>query len=167
MKNQKGSILEEFGRVTGVDDPTTTGLRRTVDAHVQTDYNMKLRSKAITQHSSEVGEKHYHKVAPEIRASALHHINIIEGVEIQTKKPLTKETALKRAKLNDGDRETAAANAREVLRKSKRNVNVKVGGRCNLDPKDRIYLQKDVFGVNGELCGVFDYKKTFPGGSCQ
>ena len=128
---------------------------------------MKTRSKAITQHSSDVGEKHYHKVAPEIRASALHHINKKEGVEIQSQKPLSKETALKRAKLNDGDRETAAANAREVLRKSKRNVNVKVGGRCNLDPKDRIYLQKDVFGVNGELCGVFDYKKTFPGGSCQ
>ena len=165
MKSHKGSILEEFGRVTNVDEPTTTGVRRTVDTHVQGDHNMRTRSKAITQHSSAVGEKHYHKVAPEIRASALHRINQAEGVEIQSQQPLSEEVAAKRQKLNAGDRDTAAANARDVLRKSKRNVNIKVGGRCNVDPKDRTYLQKEVFGPGGELSGVLNSTKPFPGGS--
>ena len=146
-----------------MDGPTTTGVRRTVETHVQSDHIMRTRSKAITQHSSAVGEKHYHRVAPEIRASAMHRINKAEGVEIHSQKPVSEEVALKRAKLNAGDRETAAANARDVLRKSKRNTNIKVGGRCNLDPKDRTFLQTEVFGVGGELSGLFDNKKVFPG----
>ena len=162
MKRTKGSILEEYGKVTGVDAPTTTGIRRTVDSHVQSDHNMRTRSKAITQHSAAVGDKHYHKVAPEIRAAALHRINQVEGIEIQSQSPLSKEVAAKRARLNAGDFETAAANAREVLRKSKRNENIKVGARCKVAPSDRSYLQS-VFGAGGELSGVFDITKPFPG----
>ena len=164
MKRNKGSILEEYGKVTGVEAPTTTGIRRTVESHVQSDHNMRTRSKAITQHSAAVGDKHYHKVAPEIRAAALHRINQVERIEIKSQEPLSKEVAAKRARLNAGDFETAAANAREVLRKSKRNENIKVGARCKVAPSHRSYLQS-VFGAGGELSGVFDITKPVPGWS--
>lgn len=162
IKRTKGSIIEEYGLVTGVNFPTATAVRRTVDHHVQTNSKMTLRSSQIAQHSQDVGSKHYHPSKDELRASAMHFINKAEGVEIKKSEPVSEEVIIKRAKLNAGDKATAMANAQEVLRKSAKGRNIKLGGRCKLLPDDRAYLQ-NVFSKGGEHGGVFEKNQQFIG----
>ena len=59
MQRRKGSIMEEYGKVTGVEWCTATSLRRSLAPHIQRNSQMQTRAKAVAQHSAAVDSKYY------------------------------------------------------------------------------------------------------------
>ena len=107
MTNGAGSILREYGDVTGDSGITTNDLRKELETKVQSTHGMALRSKIVTQHSTAVGDKFYDQSAQEYRASAMHYFNTQEGIITvdQPNEDVSEEVAQKRRRLDEKSKE--------------------------------------------------------------
>ena len=144
MQRRKGSILEEFGDVTGVEWMTATSLRRSLEPAIQGNHAMKMRSKSIAQHSAATGSKHYDRTDPEVRAAAMHFIGTQDGSDKPTsKEEISDEVAKKRARIEKED-DAAKISAAVANVQKEKDRKVQLGKNCNLLPKDRRFLQKEL-----------------------
>ena len=122
--------------------------------YIQGNEIMKARTKTISQHSKEVGSKHYDRTAGDFRACTMHYISEQEGtnqVSINIT-PDSEENVTKRRKLNEADRKIAIDKAKELLENSNKR-NVTLGPRCKVKKVDRQFMQT-IFTAGGELEGV-------------
>lgn len=164
MTTGRGSILHEFSLVTGVD-VTSNSFRRELETKVKSSHEMRLRSKAVTQHSSEVGEAYYETTNAEFRASAMMYINQNEGnlnVPLLENETVSEEVAAKRARYDEAAKKTSLEKAKEILKQTKASRNLDIGKNCKIKPNDREYLQ-ETFGANGVLSSLQLHKGKFPG----
>ena len=161
IQNRKGSILEEFGKVTNVDWMTATSLRRQLEPVIQGNDVMKTRSKSIAQHTAATGSRHYDRTEPEFRAAAMHHIGTQDGSDISKRKDdISEEVASKRARIEKEDDAAKISAALANIQKSKLR-NVQLGKTCNVLPQDRGFLQS-VFSKGGEYHKYLDHDNKFP-----
>ena len=161
MQNRKGSILEEFGKVTEVDWLTATSLRRSLEPAIQGNDIMKTRSKTIAQHSAATGSKHYDKTEPQFRAAAMHFIGTQEGSNSPAiRDEVSEEVAAKRARIEKDDNAAKISAALANVQKSKER-NQQLGKNCNVLYKDRQFLQK-AFSEGGKYHTFLASYDKFP-----
>ena len=164
MAKKKGSILEEYGEVTGLDFITQTAIRRTMEPRIQSDPILKPRSKTIAQHDVGVGQKYYDATAPAFRGVTMHLINEAEGTNklVEEEEDVPEDVVAKRMRLDETDRAANVANAKKFLQEDA-NKNVKRNKAGNkMSSEDRDFLQT-VFSAGGDYEGVFNGFSKFPG----
>ena len=165
ISNRQGSILEEYARVNNIHGLTATTLCQTLEPYVQSSHSMSTRSKNVTSHSQQVGEKFYDQSQSQFRLSSLHFVGHQEGIlggpDNAAEEGEDYETQEKRRKLDEEDNKKAKELAREVLRKTKVNRQVTLGKTCNLLPKNRTYLQ-ELFSSSGALSHLGLHENKFP-----
>ena len=164
MSNKKGSIMSEYGEVTGLDFINQTAIRRTLEPKIQTNEILKTRSKAIAQHTVGVGQKYYDATAPAFRGVSMHLINEAEGTNklIEEEEDVPEDIAAKRLKLDESDKAANLVNAHKVLEENATKVirRNKAGNKMSSD--DRDFLQK-AFASGGDFEGFFNDFSKFPG----
>ena len=164
MSNKKGSMMHEYGEVTGSDFINQTAIRRTLEPKIQTNEIMKTRSKAIAQHTVGVGQKYYDTTAPAFRGVSLHLINEAEGTNrlIHEDEDVPDDIAAKRLKLDESDKAANLVNAQKVLEENAMKVVKRKKAGNKMDSDDRNYLQ-NAFASGGDFEGFFNSFSKFPG----
>lgn len=145
LVNKKGSLMAEFGEITGIDWCTQTSLRRSLEKPIQSNEAMKTRSKTIAQHSAAIGSKYYDRTAEEFRAAAMHHIGTQDGSagpsgSKRVQEEVSDELAAKRKRMKKEDEQAKITHALENVQKHKKR-NMKLGKTCKVLPDSRLFLQ--------------------------
>lgn len=165
MTNGAGSILAEYGSVTGDIHITTNSLRKELESKVRGSHQMSTRSKDVTMHSQQVGREFYDKTTQEFRASSMFYINSREGnfdndeVDVV---PVPEEIQAKRARLESQAKEVNLQKAKETLALHQVSRKWVVGKNCTVLPSDREFLQRTL-GCNGSLSAMNLHLGKFPG----
>ena len=164
MINSKGSILREFGEVTGVDHVTHTSVRRSYEPRIQSTKVLRSNSKAITQHSVEVGEKIYNKLNPELRVATMEHINEQDQANriTVTEDDSSGDNSTKRRLLEENDVVTARKRALTLINEVASNTKVKRGSRCKVLKDERIYISR-LFTTGGKFGDSLSQFDVLPG----
>ena len=170
ISNTRGSMLEEFSKITKLQNATTNSLRRGLETKIQNEPTLGKRSKAVIQHSEATGKKYYHRTGGEARISAMHYITSKEqesGARDEDNKESSSETddeiASKRTKFEEEDEKASETLARKILEKNaSKKKRMKIGKNCKLDPDNRLFLQK-LFSSDGDCSSLKLYDGKFPG----
>ena len=163
IQNRKGSMLAEFGKVTGVDWCTATSLRRSLAPHIQRNPEMQTRSKAVAQHSAAVDSKYYDRSEGAARAGALYHIlnKEVDSASLIDDSGVTPEIRAKRKKIEEEDNDAKVQKAMETVKRST-SKKVQLGKNCKVAPSDRQFLQ-DSLGKDGKYSDMLLSLRKFPG----
>ena len=163
IQNRKGSMLAEYGKVTGVDWCTATSLRRSLAPHIQRNPEMQTRSKAVAQHSAAVDSKYYDRSEGAARAGALYHIlnKEVDSASLIDDSGVTPEIRAKRKKIEEEDNDAKVQKAMETVKRST-SKKVQLGKNCKVAPSDRQFLQ-DSLGKDGKYSDMLLSLRKFPG----
>ena len=162
--NTRGSLWSKFEDVTGVVRATPNTLRRGVEHVVQHSPNLSKRSRDLTGHSLEVGDKVYNKNADQVRTKLVHKLAIADGLSLtEEDKVEDEEIKAKRQKLEKEDEDARQQLARETMKLYSPRRAYTQGKGCKLLPVDRGNLQK-IFSKkeHSAISGVNSDNK-FPG----
>ena len=161
LQRTKGSIIDKFGKVTGVHKPTVNTLRRAAESQIQNSSVMKQNVEKIQHHSSAVGLKHYEKSAPNTRASFIAQLSKIES-PYKADKEISCEIKKKRIEKEAKDKKVIIEDAKNVLKQQKL---LRKGPRTKTNKirfKERELFQKILsVQVNEKYSGVFPGKLSF------
>ena len=163
IQNRKGSMLAEYGKVTGVDWCTATSLRRSLAPHIQRNSEMQTRAKAVGQHSAAVDSKYYDTSDRAARAGAMFHIlnQEVDSASLIDDSGVTPEILAKRRKIEDEDNMSKINKAMETVKRSV-SKNVQLGKNCKVAPSDRQFLQ-DSLSKSGKFSDMLSSLRKFPG----
>lgn len=140
-------MLRKIGIVCGVPDICPTDLRRGVEKEIQSNENMKTKSKVINMHSEEVGRHVYDKSNSRTRAEFVNSMTSKETPLKEMKKRPDKKRKIEMEQMEDKDSKTRKKHAQEFLQtlRSERIQNRKRNTRCCMSPPDRSFLLNLVY----------------------
>ena len=163
MQRRKGSMMEEYGKVAGVEWCTATSLRRSLAPHIQRNSQMQLRAKAVAQHSAAVDSKYYDRSEGAARAGALYHIlnKEVDSASLIDDSGVTPEILAKRKKIEEDDNDLKVQKAMETVQR-RTSKKVKLGKSCKVAPSDRQFLQ-DSLSKDGKFSDMLPSQRKFPG----
>ena len=157
------AMLKEYATVTGTTKATTNTFRRAMEPAIQSNQDLKTRSKDIASHSETTGAKYYDASAPQFRAAAVHYLNDGEfEYEYASQSFVPEEVAAKRIKLDQEGQKSSLEKARKKISKDKSKRNVTLGSNCKVLPAHRVFMQES-FSKDGPFSGFGFFKGKFPG----
>ena len=191
-KNTRGSLWCLFSKVTGVENPNATSLRRASEAVVQANPSYAARSDDIQGHCKETGAAAYHKTADEIRAQFAYNQYKKEGPkrsaeDSEVDKDDVGVTPSKQNKVDDIDEEDVEEDNDEHVKKiaadddehqkrlaietlikakERKKRNVPLGKGLNLLPEDKATLQQLLSSEKYAAISKLDASKKLPGMLC-
>ena len=157
LQRTKGSLLEKFGRVTGVQKASMNTLRRAAEGQIQSSPIMKQNVEKLQLHSSSVGLKYYDKTAPNTRASFVAQLSNIES-PYKEDKEVSAEIKKRRIEKDAKDKEAIINDAREILKQQKLARKPKRSRNNKISFQEREMLQ-NIYSVQIEK----NYNGIFPG----
>ena len=155
------AMLKEYATVTGTTKATTNTFRRAMEPAIQSNQDLKTRSKDIASHSETTGAKYYDASAPQFRAAAVHFINDGE-FEYESQSVVPEDIAAKRIKLDQEGQKSSLDKAKKKIGKDKSKRNVTLGSNCKVAPAHRVFMQES-FSKDGPFSGFGFFKGKFPG----
>ncbi len=140
LTNTRGSLLDVYSGVIGVDHATVNSIRRSLEGFIRNNPDKidRKRIKTVQSHSEEVGLAYYDRGAGDYRSGIVHKLSKHEGSHSKPE-PLPDDVAAKRAKQEQEDqkiREEAAAGTSKTV-----NININLS-KAKVLPKDRTFMQK-------------------------
>ena len=156
-------MLQEYGKVTGIEYVSQNVIRRSLEPHVQGNPELRAMNTAIVNHSVNVSKRHYDSTDAIARSSALHYVSQQEFGQSQDKdqEDEDEEIVSKRARLEREDEQANVERARSILKK-KVNTNISVGPRVKLTPVNRLWIQEK-FSKGGKFEDELKPYQKFPG----
>ena len=115
FNNTRGSILETFGKATGISNPATNCFRRGAEAVIQADPKLKTHVKKLQSHSAQVTSKYYDRSGEDIRGQFVYQHSEIESPSKAIKDKLPAAVKRKRDELDDIDHEKSVKDAKRYL----------------------------------------------------
>ena len=137
LTNTRGSLLDVYSGVIGVDHATVNSIRRSLEGFIRNNPDKidRKRIRTVQSHSEEVGLAYYDRGAGDYRSGIIHKMSKLEGSH---SKPtdVPENVSAKRAKREEEDqkiREEAAAGPSKKVNMSK---------TAKVLPEDRTFMQK-------------------------
>jgi hypothetical protein len=137
LQNTPGSLLEKFGIVCGVLNPTVNSFRRAAEVKVQGSPLMKSSVQNIQSHSRQVGLDHYDRSLDTTRANFIHQLAAMDS-PLKAVEEVPEAVKLKRKKKEEEDRANNLKKAKGILMQDK----MRKKDQGKVLPEDREFLQK-------------------------
>lgn len=118
MQRTKGSLLEKFGKVCGIEKATTNSLRRAAETQIQNSPIMKQSVEKLQLHSNAVGLQYYDKTTQNVRASFVSQLSNMESPH-KSSQDVPSEVKKRRLEMDDKDKEVVVKEAEKLLKQSK------------------------------------------------
>ena len=153
-----------MGAVAGVDNVTMTSVRRSMEPIVQGNAAMKLRSKSVANHSSQVGARFYDRMNSDFRASSMTYIAAQEQSNVApvSESSLSAVTRAKRKQIEEEDNKAKLENAKKILKTYQAaGRKTSTGARCKVTSDNREYLQSS-FTSGGRYSHILTGFAKFP-----
>ena len=137
--NTRGSLLDVYSGVIGVDHATVNSIRRSLEAFIRNNPDKidRKRIRTVQSHSEEVGLAYYDRGAGDYRSGIVHKLSKEEGSHVKLS-PVPEDVAAKRAKRDKEDqkiREEASAGPSNQ-------VNISKSPTAKVLGEDRTFMQR-------------------------
>ena len=141
ITNTKGTLLQKFGEVTGVTDPSSTEVRKGYEWRIMTNPHLKSSLPELQSHSARVGQKYYDKSSQNRKAYYVQSICNVES-PLKNSQNIPDHIAKKRRTREESDRRRVADEAKKYLETDKMRKNIRLSKRCKLLPDDHLFVQE-------------------------
>ena len=145
IQNTPGSLLEKFGRVTGIQRATVTQIRKALDSVVQRTEVSRKRINVVANHSEDVSLSHYDLEGSDARSEFMFQLSQAEGGHVDAEDPASVPDHLqaKRRKRDEEDQAVREAFVKETLAKSSKNKQpTTLSKTTKIYPQDRVFMQE-------------------------
>ena len=137
LSNTRGSLLDVYSSVIGVDHATVNSIRRSLEGFIRNNPDKidRKRIRTVQSHSEEVGLAYYDRGAGDYRSGIVHKMSKLEGSHSKPS-PVPDSVAAKRAKQAEDDQKIRD----EAVTGPTKKVNI--SKTAKVTPEDRTFLQK-------------------------
>ena len=118
MQRTKGSLMERFGIVCGIEKVTTNSLRRAAEISIQNSPLMKQSVEKLQLHSKAVGLQYYDRSSQNVRANFVNQLSHMESPSKNVPE-VPHEVKRRRTEHDVEDKEVVVKEAEKILNKSK------------------------------------------------
>ena len=123
-----------------LNNPTINTFRRAAEVPVQVSPMMKNSVENLQSHTKGVGQTYYDRSSQNTRANFISQLSATESPKEVEKKP--KKIKSKREANEKLEREKVIEKAKNTLAHDKINKKQRLGKSCNVQPRDREFLQQ-------------------------
>ena len=126
--------------------------------------NLSKRSRDLTGHSLEVGDKVYNKTGDQVRTKLVHKLALADGLSLtEEEKQEDEEIKSKRRKIEEDDEDARQQLAKETFKLYSPRRTYTQGKGCKLLPVDRGNLQKIFSKKEHSAISGLNSDSKFPG----